>query len=91
MVPEETLISVRIPTSLVEKLDAIALRNYTSREEVITDACAYYCQFHDMKDERFPETMRSIFFNLARHDEEFRTLLRQVVKDNPAVDQNNSK
>jgi len=44
-----------------------------------------------MKDERFPETMRSVFFNLARHDEEFRTLLRQVVKDNPAVDQNNSK
>ncbi|MFA4849941.1 MAG: hypothetical protein WC626_09470 [Methanoregula sp.] len=32
------------------------------RADIIIDACAYYCQFHDMHSEQFPETMRSIFY-----------------------------
>jgi len=89
MAPEDTEITVKIPTGLVEKLDTIAKQKYVNREDVIIDACAYYCQFHDMRGEQFPETMRSVFFNLARHDAEFRSLLRQVVQDNPAADPNN--
>lgn len=89
MAREDTEISLKLPSGLVEKLDTIANLKYLSREEIIIDACAYYCQFYDMNSERFPETMRSIFFNLARHDNEFRTLIRQVVKDNPAADPNN--
>ncbi len=84
----ETAISLKIPTALVEKLDTIAKNSYLTREGVIIDACAFYCQFYDMNSERFPETMRSVFFNLARHDDEFRKLLRQVVQDNPAADAN---
>jgi metal-responsive CopG/Arc/MetJ family transcriptional regulator len=86
---DDTAVSLNIPTALVEKLDTIARLKYLNREDVIIDACAYYCQFYDMHSERFPETMRSIFFNLARHDDEFRTLLRKVVQDNPASDINN--
>ena len=37
----------------------------------------------------FRATMRSVFFNLARHDDEFRKLLRQVVQENPIADINN--
>jgi metal-responsive CopG/Arc/MetJ family transcriptional regulator len=91
MVHEDIVVSLKIPAGLVEKLDTIAKQKFLNREDVIIDACAYYCQFHDMNSERFPETMRSVFFNLARHDDEFRTLLRQVVKDNPATDSNNNK
>jgi metal-responsive CopG/Arc/MetJ family transcriptional regulator len=80
---DNTAVSLNIPTALVEKLDTIAKLKYLNREDVIIDACAYYCQFYDMHSERFPETMRSIFFNLARHDDEFRKLLRKVVQDNP--------
>jgi uncharacterized protein (UPF0216 family) len=50
---------------------------------VIIDACAYYCQFHDMNSERFPETMRNVFFELARHDDEFRRTLRELLRENP--------
>jgi metal-responsive CopG/Arc/MetJ family transcriptional regulator len=84
----ETLVSLKIPTELIEKIDTIAKLKYLNREGVIIDACAYYCQFYDMHSEEFPETMRSVFFNLARHDDEFRKLLRQVVKDNPTAEFN---
>ena len=84
----ETLVSLKIPTELIEKIDTIAKLKYLNREGVIIDACAYYCQFYDMHSEEFPETMRSVFFNLARHDAEFRKLLRQVVKDNPTAEFN---
>jgi hypothetical protein len=36
-----------------------------------------------MNSEQFPETMRNIFFNLARHDDEFRKTLREVLQDDP--------
>jgi len=89
MADDDTAVSLKIPTGLVEKLDTIAKQKYLNREEVIIDACTFYCQFYDMNSEQFPETMRSIFFNLARHDEEFRTLLRQVVQDIPSTDSDN--
>ena len=85
----DTLVTLKIPTSLVEKLDTVAKLKYLNREDVIIDACAYYCQFYDMRSEEFPATMRSVFFNLARHDDEFRKLLRQVVQENPAADIDN--
>ena len=88
MVHDDTPVSLSIPTALVEKLDTIAKLKYLRREDVIIDACAYYCQFYDMNSEKFPETMRSVLFNLARHDDEFRTLLRKVVQENPAADNN---
>jgi len=85
---DDTPVSLSIPAALVEKLDTIAKMKCLNREDVIIDACAYYCQFYDMNSERFPETMRSVFFNLARHDDEFRTLLRKVVQENPAAENN---
>ena len=85
----ETNVSIKIPPSILEKLDTIAKLQSIKREDVIIDACAYYCQFYDMHSEEFPETMRSVFFNLARHDGEFRNLLRQVVQENPAADSDN--
>lgn len=85
---DDTPVSLSIPAALVEKLDTIAKLKYLNREDVIIDACAYYCQFYDMNSERFPETMRSVFFNLARHDDEFRALLRKVVQENPAAENN---
>jgi len=80
---DETEVSLRMPTGLVEKVDAIARLKYQNRADVIIDACAYYCQFHDMHSERFPETMRNVLFELARHDEEFRRTLRELLRDNP--------
>ena len=82
---DETAISLKIPSELVEKLDAIAKLKYLKRSDIIIDACAYYCQFHDMNSEQFPETMRNIFFNLARHDDEFRKTLREVLRDDPTA------
>jgi metal-responsive CopG/Arc/MetJ family transcriptional regulator len=87
----DTEVSLKIPTMLVEKLDTIAKQKYVNRNDVIIDACAYYCQFYDIHNERFPESMRTIFFNLARHDDEFRALLRQVLNNDPSVDANNQK
>lgn len=83
MTHAETAISLKIPSELVEKLDAIAKQKYLKRTDIIIDACAYYCQFHDMNREQFPETMRNIFFDLARHDDEFRKTLREVLRDDP--------
>ena len=40
----------------------IARMKYQKRADVIIDACAYYCQFHDMHSEQFPETMRNVLF-----------------------------
>ncbi len=91
MASEDTVVSLKIPVGLVEKLDTIAKQKYLTREDVIIDACAYYCQFCDMNSERLPETMRSVFFNLARHDDEFRTLLRQVLHNDPTTESNNNK
>jgi hypothetical protein len=82
MTLNETDVSLRMPTGLVEKIDAIAKVKYLPRGSVIIDACAYYCQFHDMNSERFPETMRNVFFELARHDEEFRRILRELFREN---------
>jgi hypothetical protein len=62
---------------------------YLNRADVIIDACAYYCQFHDMNSARFPETMRNVLFDLARHDGEFRKTLRDVIRENPS--ENNGK
>jgi len=81
MIREETEIKIKIPNGLVEKLDAIARLNSLNRSDVIIDACAYYCQFHDMNSEKFPETMRNVLFDLARHDGEFRKTLRDVLRD----------
>jgi hypothetical protein len=64
-------------------VDEIARIKYLKRADVIIDACAYYCQFHDMNSERFPETMRNVFFELARHDDEFRRTLRDLLRENP--------
>ena len=83
MTRDETEISLRMPTGLVEKLDAIARMKYLNRADVIIDACAYYCQFHDMNSEQFPETMRNVLFDLARHDGEFRKTLRDLLRDDP--------
>jgi len=91
MTRDDTAISLKIPTGLVEKLDTIAKQKYLNRDDIIIDACAYYCQFYDMNSERFPETMRNILFNLARHDDEFRMLLRQVLRNDPTTETNNNK
>ncbi|MGA2162652.1 MAG: hypothetical protein ABSG28_10735 [Methanoregula sp.] len=91
MTRDDIAVSLKIPTGLVEKLDTIAKQKYLNRDDIIIDACAYYCQFYDINSERFPETMRSIFFNLARHDDEFRTLLRQILRDDPTADSDNYK
>jgi metal-responsive CopG/Arc/MetJ family transcriptional regulator len=80
----ETDISLRMPTVLVEKLDTIAKTKYLNRADVIIDACAYYCQYHDMNSERFPETTRNILFDLARHDEEFKRTLRAALRETPS-------
>ena len=84
MTRDETEISLRMPTGLVEKIDTIAKMKYQDRADVIIDACAYYCQFHDMNSARFPETMRNVLFDLARHDEEFRKTLRDVLREDTA-------
>jgi len=91
MTRDEIAISLKMPTGLVEKLDTIAKQKYLNREDIIIDACAYYCQFHDMNSERFPETTRNILFDLARHDDEFRKTLRDALQDGPGSDSNNSK
>ena len=91
MTPDDPAISLKIPATLVEKLDIIARQKYLERADIIVDACAYYCQFHDMNSERFPETMRNIFFNLAHHDEEFRKTLREVLRDDPTGDSDKHK
>jgi metal-responsive CopG/Arc/MetJ family transcriptional regulator len=82
MTRDETQVSLRMPTGLMEKIDAIAKMKYLTRDSVIIDACAYYSQFHDMNSERFPETMRNVFFDLARHDDEFRRILRELFREN---------
>ena len=84
-------ISLKIPATLVEKLDIIAKQKYLERADIIVDACAYYCQFHDMNSEQFPVTMRNIFYNLARHDDEFRKTLREVLRDDPTGDPDKRK
>jgi metal-responsive CopG/Arc/MetJ family transcriptional regulator len=89
MTRDETEISLRMPMGLVEKIDTIAKMKYLNRADVIIDACAYYCQFHDMNSARFPETMRNVLFDLARHDGEFRKTLRDVIRENPS--ENNGK
>jgi metal-responsive CopG/Arc/MetJ family transcriptional regulator len=91
MTRDETPIQLKIPATLVEKLDIIAKQKYLERADIIIDACAYYCQFHDMNREQFPETMRNIFFNLARHDDEFRKILREVLQDDTPGNSDNSK
>lgn len=83
MIRDETEIQLKMPIILVEKLDAIAREKYLNRNDVIIDACAYYCQFHDMNSEKFPETMRNVLFDLARHDGEFRKTLRDVLREDP--------
>ncbi|NMB80177.1 MAG: hypothetical protein GYA23_13895 [Methanomicrobiales archaeon] len=84
---EEIELTVRLPPALVQKLDQIAKFKYVHRNDVIIDACAYYCQFHDMNSEKMPETMRNVLFDLARHDGEFRQTLRDVLKENPLENQ----
>jgi hypothetical protein len=91
MTREETAITMKMPTGLVEKLDTIAKVKYLKRDDVIIDACAYYCQFYDMNSEKFPETTRNIFFNLARYDDEFRKTLREVLRDDPTGDNANRR
>jgi metal-responsive CopG/Arc/MetJ family transcriptional regulator len=86
MTRDETEIQIKMPTGLVEQLDAIARLKYLNRADVIIDACAYYCQFHDMNSEKFPRTMRNVFFDLARHDAEFRKTLRDLLRDDPDAD-----
>jgi len=81
MTDDEPTMSLKLPSKLVEKLDAIAKLKYLDRSDIIIDACAYYCQFHDMNSELFPQTMGNIFFNLARQDDEFRKTLRDVLLD----------
>jgi hypothetical protein len=44
-----------------------------------------------MNREQFPETMRNIFFDLARHDNEFRKTLREVLRDDPTAGFDNVK
>ena len=91
MTRDETDISLRMPSGLVEKMDAIAKLKYLKREDVIIDACAYYAQFHDMNSEQRPETMRNVLFDLARHDGEFRKTLRDVLTENPTNDTSSSE
>ena len=91
MTRNDPAISLKIPATLVEKLDIIAKQKYMERADIIVDACAYYCQFHDMNSEHIPVTMRNIFYNLARHDDEFRKTLREVLRDDPPVDPDNRK
>lgn len=86
MTRDETEITLKMPSGLVEKLDAIAKLKYQTRADVMIDACAHYCQFHDMNSAKYPETMRNVLFDLARHDGEFRKTLRDVLQDNPASD-----
>ena len=81
MTYDDTTISMKLPSKLLEKMDAIAELKDRDRADIIVDACAYYCQFHDMNSEQFPETIRSIYYNLARHDEKFRKTLRDVLLD----------
>jgi hypothetical protein len=91
MTRAETAISLKMPTGLVEKLDTLAQQKYLKRADVIIDACAYYCQVQDMNSEHLPETMRNVFFDLARHDDEFRKTLREVLRDDPIGEMNNRK
>ena len=86
MARTEVALSLKMPAGLVEKLDIIAKQKYLKRDDIIIDACAYYCQVHDTHSERLPEAMRNIFFNLARHDDEFRQTLREVLRDDPLAD-----
>jgi hypothetical protein len=86
MTRDETDISLKMPAKLVEKIDFIANQKYLKRDDIIIDACAYYCQFHDMNSARFPETTRNILFNLARYDEEFRKTLREVLREDPTTE-----
>ncbi|OPX65260.1 MULTISPECIES: ribbon-helix-helix domain-containing protein [unclassified Methanoregula] len=79
----ETEVSLRMPVGLVEKIDEIAKMKYLNRADVIIDACAFYCQHQDMHSEWFPKTMRNVFFDLARHDEEFRTTLWHLMREYP--------
>jgi metal-responsive CopG/Arc/MetJ family transcriptional regulator len=88
---EETVVSLKMPAELVEKLDSIAKQKYLNRDDIIIDACAYYCQYHDMNSEKFPETTRNILFDLARHDDEFRKTLREALHDGPGTNSNNQK
>ena len=89
MTSHEISISLKMPSELVEKLDIIVKQKYLKRSDIIIDACAFYCQYHDMNRERLPETMRNVFFNLARHDDEFRKTLREVLRDDPTEDSDN--
>ena len=91
MTRDEISLTIRMPITLIEKMDTIAKQKYLDRNDIIIDACAYYCQFFDMNSERFPETTRNIFFNLARYDDEFRKLLRDVLHDDPTGEQGNKK
>jgi metal-responsive CopG/Arc/MetJ family transcriptional regulator len=91
MTRDETAISLKMPTGLVDKLDAIAKQKYVNRADIIVDACAYYCQFHDMNSERFPETTRNILFDLARYDAEFRKTLREILRDDPTAESGSRK
>ncbi|NLD57465.1 MAG: hypothetical protein GX651_04945 [Methanomicrobiales archaeon] len=81
MTRDQTEIKVELPTGLLEKVDTIAKLKYQNRNDVIIDACAYYCQFYDMHNEQRSETMRNVLFDLARHDDEFRRTLRDVFTD----------
>jgi metal-responsive CopG/Arc/MetJ family transcriptional regulator len=91
MTRDEITVSLTMPTGLVEKLDTIAKQKYLNRNDIIIDACAYYCQYYDMNSEQFPETMRNVLFNLAQHDDEFRKTLREVLKNGPTSDPDNLK
>jgi hypothetical protein len=44
-----------------------------------------------MHNEQLPETTRNIFFNLARHDKEFRQTLRDVLRDGLNPDTENQR
>jgi metal-responsive CopG/Arc/MetJ family transcriptional regulator len=89
MTQGETDVALKMPTTLIDKLDTIAKQKYLNRSDVIIDACAYYCQHYDMHNELLPATTRSIFFNLARHDNEFRKTLRDALRDGLAPDSEN--
>ena len=91
MAQEEITITLKLPKNLAEKLDTIAKQKYLQRNDIIVDACAYYCQYYDMNHEQVPETTRNIFFNLARHDNEFRQTLRDVLRDGLSSDSNQKK
>ena len=91
MTRDELTVSLRMPVVLIEKLDTIAKEKYLNRTDIIIDACAYYCQFHDKKNEQLPETTRDILFKLARHDGEFRDTLRGVFREELNADSKNRK